>query len=159
MSARSVFAVDRGIFDHPMFEPEPFTEREAWLWLLMCGPVKRTRRQYRILQTKWRWKSERRVRAALERFSNAGLISITDEYFTAFELENLRTASWRALRQAVFERDGFACVYCGSVERLACDHIVARSRGGRNELSNLAAACQSCNSSKRDRPLALWRPQ
>src|SRR6185369_1718531 len=29
-----VFAVHRGIFDHPMFAPEDFTEREAWLWLI-----------------------------------------------------------------------------------------------------------------------------
>ncbi|MGO4738623.1 hypothetical protein AB4099_18895 [Bosea sp. 2KB_26] len=34
MSERGVFAVDRGIFDHPAFQPEPFTQREAWLWLV-----------------------------------------------------------------------------------------------------------------------------
>jgi hypothetical protein len=31
---RSVFAVDRRVFDHPMFAREPFTEREAWVWLI-----------------------------------------------------------------------------------------------------------------------------
>lgn len=34
MNERGVFAVDRGIFDHPIFAPEPYTEREAWLWLV-----------------------------------------------------------------------------------------------------------------------------
>ncbi len=34
MSERGVFAVDRGIWDHPMFACEPFTEREAWQWLI-----------------------------------------------------------------------------------------------------------------------------
>lgn len=35
MSERGVFAVDRGIWDHPMFESrEPFSRREAWLWLV-----------------------------------------------------------------------------------------------------------------------------
>jgi len=35
MSERGVFAVDRGIFDHPLFEDKaPLSKREAWLWLL-----------------------------------------------------------------------------------------------------------------------------
>lgn len=35
MSERGVFAVDRGIFDHYLFKSkEPFSRREAWLWLL-----------------------------------------------------------------------------------------------------------------------------
>ena len=35
MSERGVFAVDRGIWDHPMFcSRKPFTHREAWLWIL-----------------------------------------------------------------------------------------------------------------------------
>ena len=34
MSERGVFAVDRGVFGHPRFKDEPFTEREAWLWLV-----------------------------------------------------------------------------------------------------------------------------
>jgi hypothetical protein len=34
MSERGVFAMDQGIFEHPTFAPEPFTEREAWMWLI-----------------------------------------------------------------------------------------------------------------------------
>lgn len=35
MSELGVFAVDRGIFDHPLFdEGRPFSRREAWLWLV-----------------------------------------------------------------------------------------------------------------------------
>lgn len=34
MSERGVFAIDRDIFDHPFFEVQPFTEREAWIWLI-----------------------------------------------------------------------------------------------------------------------------
>lgn len=36
MSERGVFAVDRGVFDHPLFDDgrEPLTKREAWLWML-----------------------------------------------------------------------------------------------------------------------------
>lgn len=34
MSERGVFAVDRGLFEHPMFADESLTEREAWMWLV-----------------------------------------------------------------------------------------------------------------------------
>lgn len=35
MSERGVFAVDRGIWDHPVLQSkDPFSRREAWLWLL-----------------------------------------------------------------------------------------------------------------------------
>lgn len=35
MSELGVFAVDRGVFDHPLFATgEPFSRREAWLWLV-----------------------------------------------------------------------------------------------------------------------------
>ena len=34
MSGRGVFAVDRGIWSDPDFADEPFTEREAFMWLV-----------------------------------------------------------------------------------------------------------------------------
>jgi hypothetical protein len=34
MSGRGVFAVDRGIWADPDFADEPFTEREAFMWLI-----------------------------------------------------------------------------------------------------------------------------
>ncbi len=53
-------------------------------------------------------------------------------------------------RRAVFARDGYRCQYCG--ERAdSIDHVVPRSRGGRDVWDNLAAACLPCNSRKRDR--------
>ncbi len=38
------------------------------------------------------------------------------------------------------------------------DHIIAIARGGRHHPENLAACCQSCNSSKCDKVLADWLP-
>lgn len=55
------------------------------------------------------------------------------------------------LRREVYERDDFTCVYCGSEEKLTCDHVLAVSRGGATTLDNLATACGPCNSRKRDR--------
>jgi len=35
MSERGVFAIDRGVWDHPMLKSrEPFSRREAWMWLI-----------------------------------------------------------------------------------------------------------------------------
>lgn len=46
MSERGVFAVDRGIFDHPLFNcKEPLSRREAWLWLLAEAEWKPTKRR------------------------------------------------------------------------------------------------------------------
>jgi 5-methylcytosine-specific restriction endonuclease McrA len=44
------------------------------------------------------------------------------------------------------------CAYCGEVAT-SIDHIVAISAGGGSGVDNLAPACRSCNSGKRDRPL------
>ena len=78
MSERGVFAVDRGIFDHPMFAPEPYTEREAWLWMLSAAAwtdrrvragkvmveLKRGQLAFatRFLADKWKWAHSRVVR-------------------------------------------------------------------------------------------------
>lgn len=53
-------------------------------------------------------------------------------------------------RRAVFARDEYRCQYCGS-RADSIDHVVPRSRGGRDVWDNLAAACRPCNTRKRDR--------
>jgi 5-methylcytosine-specific restriction endonuclease McrA len=51
--------------------------------------------------------------------------------------------------------DGDPCAYCGApMEHV--DHITPLARGGTNDWFNLTAACQPCNSSKRDRPLLIF---
>lgn len=52
------------------------------------------------------------------------------------------------LAPIVFERDGFACVWCGATEPLHVDHIKPLSRGGSNELTNLQTLCGPCNLAK-----------
>jgi hypothetical protein len=63
----------------------------------------------------------------------------------------------KALRQAVYERDGFKCVYCGSGDRLSLDHRTPEIRGGTHHIDNLATACLSCNGAKRDMTEAEYR--
>jgi 5-methylcytosine-specific restriction endonuclease McrA len=69
---------------------------------------------------------------------------------------NLPESRWRALRQEVFQRDGYLCQYCGETRDLTCDHIMPLIRGGSNELDNLTTACRPCNSSKGDKTLVEW---
>ena len=50
------------------------------------------------------------------------------------------------LRSAVFARDNYTCQCCGSTEGPFCvHHIVPRSEGGTNSMSNLATACTKCH--------------
>ncbi|MFJ4286435.1 HNH endonuclease [Paenarthrobacter nicotinovorans] len=53
-----------------------------------------------------------------------------------------------ALRTAVYERDGYACVSCGQRRQLSLDHIHPYSLGGQDTYENLQTLCKSCNSSK-----------
>lgn len=54
-------------------------------------------------------------------------------------------------RTNVFKRDGFKCVYCSKNENLTVDHVIPRSKGGRDSWHNLVTACQRCNTEKGDR--------
>lgn len=65
---------------------------------------------------------------------------------------SLRRHKEKIDRRAILARDGHRCRYCASTNKiLAVDHIVPFSRGGSADPSNLAAACKSCNSRKKDR--------
>lgn len=71
MSNRGLFALDRGWFDHPVFANEPFTEREAWAWLISEAAWKPRRKRVgrcifdlqrgqlvvseRFMAQAWRW--------------------------------------------------------------------------------------------------------
>lgn len=52
-------------------------------------------------------------------------------------------------RKNILRRDDFRCQYCGSKKSdLTIDHILPRSRGGKDTWENLVTACTSCNSKK-----------
>lgn len=67
---------------------------------------------------------------------------------------------WQLMRQVVFERDGWCCVYCGMRSgTLTCDHVVPVSRGGSSTLDNLVTACLACNLAKSTMTPKEWRAQ
>lgn len=63
-------------------------------------------------------------------------------------MREVRAAIPEAVRQAVYARDGYRCVTCGSGESLTLDHIVPWSLNGSDDESNLQTMCQPCNSRK-----------
>jgi 5-methylcytosine-specific restriction endonuclease McrA len=54
-------------------------------------------------------------------------------------------------RKNVLRRDQHRCQYCGVRDRLTIDHVMPRSRGGREAWENLVAACVPCNNRKGNR--------
>ena len=48
------------------------------------------------------------------------------------------------------------CVYCGSFDNLAVDHIFSLKLYNNNQPENLVISCKSCNSSKHDKDVILW---
>jgi len=72
-----------------------------------------------------------------------------------------RQAHWS--RRGVLMRDNYICIYCGAqpgtVVRgkglvksdFTVDHIIPKSRGGKDQWGNTACACYACNHRKGDR--------
>ena len=57
-------------------------------------------------------------------------------------------------RRALFARDDWRCVYCGTASgRMTLDHVVPRSRGGDSVWENVVTSCAPCNLRKGNRLL------
>ncbi len=53
------------------------------------------------------------------------------------------------VREYLLTKFGRRCVYCGATDtRLEVEHLVPRSQGGSDRVSNLAIACHPCNQAK-----------
>ena len=62
-----------------------------------------------------------------------------------------KETTFKRLRFQVLQRDKFTCQYCGRKAPdvvLHVDHVLARSNGGSNTLTNLITACADCNLGK-----------
>ena len=55
--------------------------------------------------------------------------------------------------KTLFARDRYTCAYCGSthsISGLSRDHILPRSKGGKDSWTNCVTACMKCNHTKSD---------
>lgn len=89
MSERGVFAVDRGIWDHESFAKDPFSEREAFIWLVGEASYRQRKvrvgsvvvelnrgqasHSYRFMAERWQW-SLGKVQRFLKRLENDTII-------------------------------------------------------------------------------------
>jgi 5-methylcytosine-specific restriction endonuclease McrA len=56
------------------------------------------------------------------------------------------------VREYLLEKWGHKCAYCGAENvPLQIEHVVSKSKGGSNRVSNLAIACKTCNEAKGNR--------
>lgn len=69
-----------------------------------------------------------------------------------------------ATNKSILARDNYRCGYC-SARAKTIDHVLPRSRGGKNTWINLISSCFSCNNFKADRTpeeagmKLLWEPR
>ena len=84
------------------------------------------------------------VRSAKEAFQIPSVIVL-------FRYIDEKFFSLPCTRKNILTRDDHQCQYCGNHFResdLTIDHVIPRSKGGKNEWDNVAAACRSCNQRK-----------
>ena len=85
------------------------------------------------------------VRFDLQKEENAEIQGVEYQQGTLFGYE---------VREYVLLKWGHKCAYCGAKEvPLELDHIVARSCGGSDRVSNLCTACRPCNQRKSNQSL------
>ena len=88
------------------------------------------------------------VRKASRTFNRIDKIR-KDIKFTLYDIKpTKRKPIPKAVRDAVFKRDNYCCVKCGSTKNLEVDHKVSLANGGTNEMANLQTLCQDCNRRK-----------
>jgi len=54
-------------------------------------------------------------------------------------------------RKNIMHRDNYTCQYCGCHGDLTIDHVIPRSKGGKDRWDNVVAACLRCNVTKSNR--------
>jgi len=97
--------------------------------------------------------------ASLERMDfEAGISQEVDDFLNGkFGNNKVRSYSlnvkeWKRKSKVVFKRDNYTCAYCSQVGGiLEVDHIIAFSKGGDDDLSNLTTSCRKCNRQKKDK--------
>lgn len=55
-------------------------------------------------------------------------------------------------RENIYKRDNYECIYCGADNKknLTIDHVIPKSKGGKDSWDNLVTSCKKCNGEKSD---------
>lgn len=54
-------------------------------------------------------------------------------------------SAWKEIRQQALQRDNRTCQVCGKPNSAQVHHVTPRSKGGKDELSNLITLCGKCH--------------
>jgi len=88
------------------------------------------------------------VRFDMQQMENPEISGVEYQQGTLFGYE---------VREYLLTKWNRTCAYCGATDvPLNIDHIVAKSNGGSDRVSNLALACVPCNQSKGTTDLKVW---
>jgi len=105
---------------------------------------------------------------------NAEVIEEYDEYFKLSKSNKLKIAKPSIIKvfsyvnvpyhkvpitkQNVYKRDNHTCVYCGCKNRqtLTIDHVIPKSKGGKDTFENMVTACFDCNNEKDSLDVEEW---
>jgi len=84
------------------------------------------------------------------------LRTVSDEYAypSVIRLRRYINISYNKIvlsRHNIMKRDNKKCQYCGASRNLTIDHVMPKSRGGRDTWENLVTACDECNVRKGNR--------
>ena len=86
--------------------------------------------------------------------SRSAMLQLTDDQgrklYTVTSGGNIRRTRKvsKATRKRVLDRDGHACVWCGSSEFVELDHIVRYADGGSDDENNLRVLCKPCHDTR-----------
>jgi 5-methylcytosine-specific restriction endonuclease McrA len=81
---------------------------------------------------------------------------IQNPEISGFEYQQGELAGYET-KEYLLEKWGRACVYCGKKDvPLEVEHIIPKSRGGSNRVSNLTIACTDCNQEKDNNSIELF---
>jgi 5-methylcytosine-specific restriction endonuclease McrA len=91
---------------------------------------------------------------------NLNSVSVEIVTFDTQKMQNPEIRNWEyqrgellgyEIKAYLLEKYSYKCVYCGKKNiKLEMDHVVPKSKGGSNRVSNFVIACHSCNQKKGD---------
>jgi 5-methylcytosine-specific restriction endonuclease McrA len=69
-------------------------------------------------------------------------------------IKNFYKKSPRFTRNNIYLRDKYTCQYCYKrFDKLTIDHVIPKSKGGKNIWTNVVTCCHKCNTIKADKSL------
>ena len=101
---------------------------------------------------------DRMVRSPSMEIEWPRIISLTRYVYVPFAARTRGDVSDFATKKDILDRDRRTCAFCGKKGETV-DHVLPKSRGGRDTWENLVAACSKCNNNKGDRTPEEWCSQ